>query len=41
MADDDTSAACELLEEIKALKEEVARLKEASQPQKVIQTKTS
>lgn len=38
MKSDETSVASELLEEIRALKVEVAQLKEASQPQKVIQT---
>lgn len=38
MKSDETSVASELLKEIKALKVEVAQLKEASQPQKGVQT---
>lgn len=38
MKSNETSVASELLEEIKALKVEVAQLREVSQPQKVIQT---
>lgn len=39
MKSDDISVASKVLEEIKALKVEVAQLKEATQPQKVILTK--